>query len=182
MHEHLVLHAKLPGLSVSTLTETRRTNSESETLTNPKIKKSQKDSMRLFASMTRIFITMLSTFFIGIQCSGQTVKTMDSLEESYQICLDKGANMLACSQVYYQQMDTMLNLVNKRLYKNLSASQRSALKSQQLKWLSRRDQYFKNIPLEPEEKILEKEDREMVVTDRRAGFVKERVIELLKML
>jgi hypothetical protein len=56
------------------------------------------------------------------------------------------------------------------------------LKSEQLKWLSTRDQYFKNIPLDEEEKALQGEDRKMLVISKKADFVKERVLGLIKKL
>lgn len=128
-----------------------------------------------------IIIILLSVVFIGNKCYGQTVKTIDVLEKSYQGCLDKGINMLGCSELYYHQMDSMLNVVYKKLRKQMSPSQGAKLKVEQLKWLSKRDQYFKNITLY-EEGVLEKEDREMVVIDKKADFVKERIIELIKKL
>lgn len=64
----------------------------------------------------------------------------------------------------------------------MSSSQSSKLKAEQIKWLAKRDQYFKNIKLAPEEEALEEEDREMVIIDKKSSFVKERVIELLKKL
>ena len=62
----------------------------------------------------------------------------------------------------------------------LSPSLRSKLKNDQLKWLSSRDDYFKNIVLEPEEQALSKEDKEMIIIDKKAQFVRDRVIELLR--
>ena len=79
-------------------------------------------------------------------------------------------------------MDSMLNLVYRKLCKKISPSQGSKLKSEQLKWLSTRDQYFKNIPLDEEEKALQGEDRKMLVISKKADFVKERVLGLIKKL
>lgn len=140
-------------------------------------------SLKISKSMQKIkIIVMLSMVFLGSRCFGQTTKTIDCLEDSYQACLDKGVNMLGCSKVFYQQMDSMLNSVYKKLRGQMSSSQSSKLKAEQIKWLAKRDQYFKNIKLAPEEEALEEEDREMVIIDKKSSFVKERVIELLKKL
>ncbi|OCX53375.1 hypothetical protein BEL04_03480 [Mucilaginibacter sp. PPCGB 2223] len=127
-------------------------------------------------------IILLSMVFLGEKGFGQTIKTIDSLEKSYQACLDKGVNMLDCTKVHYQQMDNMLNLVYQKLHKKMSPTQFSQLKAEQIAWLSKRDKYFKNIPLEPEEKALGAQDREMVIVDKKSDFVKERVMVLLKKL
>jgi uncharacterized protein YecT (DUF1311 family) len=131
---------------------------------------------------SRIIIIVLFLVLLGSKSFGQTTITIDSLEESYQACLDKGINMLGCSKRYYNQMDSMLNLVYRKLCKKISPSQGSKLKSEQLKWLSTRDQYFKNIPLDEEEKALQGEDRKMLVISKKADFVKERVLGLIKKL
>jgi uncharacterized protein YecT (DUF1311 family) len=127
-------------------------------------------------------VIIIFTIFLGVRCNGQTVKTMESLEDSYQACLDKGINMLDCSKTYFQQMDSMLNLVYKKRRKKMSPSQASNLKIEQLKWLSKRDKYFKEITLGPEEKALGEKDREMVIMDKKADFVRDRVLELIKKL
>ena len=131
--------------------------------------------------MNKIKSALLIFFVLFGYCSfGQTQKTMVILETSYQACLDKGINMLGCSQVYYQQMDSMLNLVYKKVRKTMTPCQISRLKIEQLKWLANRDKYFKNIVLNTEERLLDEEDKEMVITDKKSDFVRERVVELIK--
>ena len=133
--------------------------------------------------MKEIKCTIILVFVLFGYCSfGQTVKTMDVLETSYQACLDKGVNMLNCSKMYYQQLDSILNLVYKKLRKKMTPSQSSKLKAVQLKWLESRDKYFENIVLDPEEQALGKEDKEMIIIDKKSDYIKERVIELIKKL
>ena len=128
---------------------------------------------------TKIALVIFIILF-GYCSNAQSLKTLDQLEESYQACLDKGINMLGCSEAYYLQMDSMLNVVYKQYRAKLNSSLRSKLKTDQIKWLSSRDNYFKNIILDSEEQALSKEDKEMVIIDKKAQFVRDRVIELLK--
>jgi len=127
-------------------------------------------------------IVVIFLIFSGNRCFSQTINTMDSLENCYQSCLDKGQNMLNCSKVYYQQMDSMLNTVYKDLRKKITPAEASQLKDSQIQWLKKRDKYFENIVLEPEEKSLSKEDQEMVILDKKCEFVRDRVLELMKKL
>ena len=119
---------------------------------------------------------------LGNKCFSQTIKTIDSLENSYQTCLDKGVNMLGCSKMFYQQMDIMLNLVYKKLRQKLTPLQAAKLKAEQINWLAKRDRYFNNVPLEPEEKVLTGEDKEMIIIDKKAAFVEERLKILIKQM
>ncbi|WP_310558579.1 hypothetical protein [Flavobacterium sp.] len=60
--------------------------------------------------------------FIGIQMQAQNcIPTIDALEKKNQECLDKGVNMLNCSQNYYIQMDSLLNVVYKRIKGELNS-------------------------------------------------------------
>ncbi|MBW4891456.1 DUF1311 domain-containing protein [Mucilaginibacter sp. HMF5004] len=129
----------------------------------------------------RIIVALLLCFW-GLQGFAQTIKTVDSLRNSYQTCLDKGVYMLGCSKVHYHQIDSMLNLAYIKLRTKLLSPQISKLKSEQAQWLIKRDQYFKNLTLDPEVKSLGGEDREMVLIDKKATFVEERVIVLLRRL
>jgi len=127
-------------------------------------------------------IVVISLTFFSHRCISQSINTMDSLENSYQSCLDRGQHMLNCSKVYYQQMDSMLNMVYKDLRKKMTPADASQLKNSQIQWLKQRDKYFGNIVLEPEEKSLGKDDQEMVILDKKSEFVRDRVLELMKKL
>jgi uncharacterized protein YecT (DUF1311 family) len=76
----------------------------------------------------------------------------------------------------------MLNTVYKDLRKKITPAEASQLKDSQIQWLKKRDKYFENIVLEPEEKSLSKEDQEMVILDKKCEFVRDRVLELMKKL
>jgi uncharacterized protein YecT (DUF1311 family) len=112
------------------------------------------------------------------------MKTIDSLQTQYQLCLDKGQNMLGCSKVFYYQMDSLLNLRYKQLRLTCDSIQKENLKDEQLEWLSKRDkQFLKNQKQTNKEAKKEGydvgQDEKMVLTDTNAMYVKQRVIELL---
>lgn len=127
-------------------------------------------------------ISLLLTFiFIGVvNCHAQDIKSLEAMETSYQSCLDKGQNMIDCSRSYYKKIDSVLNLVYKNVQSRNSNNQKLLLKTEQIKWLSTRDRFFKNINKDPELIGLGSVDREMVIIDKKAEFVKDRIIFLLK--
>jgi len=74
----------------------------------------------------------------------QTVKTIDSLEEAHQRCLDTVQySMLHCEKAFYFQIDSLLNVVYRKLYNSLSITGKATLKKEQRLWLVSRDTYFK---------------------------------------
>ena len=130
--------------------------------------------------MLKLKLTLL-LFFIYTASFSQTTSTIDKLDSSYQSCLDKGMDMYGCSLHYYNQMDSMLNIVYKQLRAKKDSSQKIILKSKQLKWLSARDKYFKQVDNEPSNG-LDGNDRRMAAIDKKALYVEKRVIELIKEL
>jgi uncharacterized protein YecT (DUF1311 family) len=116
----------------------------------------------------------------GYCCFAQTNPTtrgISKLDSAYQICLDKGENMPGCSERYYSQMDSMLNVVYNLLRIRSDTAGRKHLKAEQKEWLSNRDEYFNSLP--DNEKDLQGEDKEMDIADKKAGYVRKRVLELL---
>lgn len=114
----------------------------------------------------------------------QTNNVVDTLEDQYQACLDKGEGMLGCSDLFYRQMDSLLNLQYKKLRSMCDNVQKSNLKAQQLKWLSKRDKQFKQNQVETKKAAQESgydggEIETMTLIDKNAMFVKARVIELM---
>jgi uncharacterized protein YecT (DUF1311 family) len=127
----------------------------------------------------KCLVLALITFFQIGYCSAQTIKTVDSLEDAEQACLDKGVGMPDCAFRFYDQMDSLLNVVYRKLYAGYSPAQQSSLKSQQRLWLKKRDEYFRKVAKEKEE--LQGGDAAMIKADKRAQFVKNRVIVLIRM-
>lgn len=121
--------------------------------------------------------------YMGI--SAQNSKTVEYLEKQCQLCLDKGLYMLGCSQQYYYQMDSLMNVVYKELRSSCDSIQKKNLKLEQLKWLKKRDGIFKKnlVEVQKENRINNfiPQDDEMIMIQGNGDFVKERVLKLMKM-
>lgn len=105
------------------------------------------------------------------------IPTIDALEKKNQECLDKGVNMLNCSQNYYIQMDSLLNVVYKRIKGELNTNSKEILRIKQLDWLKIRDAEFKKIDSK-ETGLGNGSDDLMSKTQEKANYVKERVFYL----
>ena len=120
---------------------------------------------------------------ICLHVFGQASKTtVDSLEKRYQQCLSEGNSPYNCALQYYEQMDSLLNKVYRQLYSNLDNNHRESLQVSQQQWTEKKEAYFKDIDLRAERKrplTLAGLDDDMIVTDNKAAYLKNRVIELL---
>ena len=56
------------------------------------------------------------TLFLPLISVSQNKKDIEAYENKYQECLDKGINMLGCTQLFYKQSDSLLNVVYKKIY------------------------------------------------------------------
>jgi uncharacterized protein YecT (DUF1311 family) len=124
------------------------------------------------------------TFLIATQSFSQTKNTVDSLQNEEQKCLDKGQYMLGCSLNFYNQMDSLLNVVYFKLYHSLDTSNQGKLKKEQKLWLTKRDKIFKlNAQKTHEEAVKDGfdggQDERMILADKNATVVKQRVLELI---
>jgi uncharacterized protein YecT (DUF1311 family) len=131
----------------------------------------------------RFLLLILSALALSVCANGQTLKYLDKMDSRYQDCLDKGVDMYGCSVRHYEQMDSMLNYVYRSIRAKMDSTQKSNLKSQQLAWLKKRDQYFKETVAEAKKEFeddLSATDVQMVYTNKQAVFVKKRVADLLK--
>jgi uncharacterized protein YecT (DUF1311 family) len=113
----------------------------------------------------------------------QTKRVTELIENKYQNCLDKGQNMLECSQTFYKEADSILNVAFKRIRQKCDSAQKENLKDEQLEWLSKRDIAFKKnkneVSKETETKITEfKNDENMMLLDKNANMVIERTNRL----
>jgi uncharacterized protein YecT (DUF1311 family) len=126
-------------------------------------------------------ILTLFVILLTINLSAQSVETVDMLQQRYQKCLDSGQAMRNCALVFYNQMDSLLNVVYNQLRSNSDSLQKINLKDDQKDWLISRDNYFKKgkAGLKGKAKTLS-QDAEMMMHDKNALFVKSRVLELLK--
>ncbi len=128
--------------------------------------------------------SFLVLFFmlIGIKSHSQSLKTIEKIEKSYQECLDSGNNMRGCSINYYTKADSLLNVVYQKKREKRTDLEKNNLKKEQLKWLKKRDLYFKKeySNLKKEDLVMEgSTDFDMIYYDRKASFVMKRVKELI---
>lgn len=130
--------------------------------------------------------------FVFLMCllanrmQAQTLEDIAVLKKQEQTCLDKGLAMMACSEQFCGQMDSLLNLAYNNLRKLLDEKGKAALKADERSWLKKRDQRHnammkeakKELDIKPGEQV--GEDYYMVLYNKDADFIKERVITLIK--
>lgn len=119
----------------------------------------------------------------SFNCNSQTLKTITTIESSYHNCLDEGDDMRGCSIEYYEQADSLLNVVYRKLRLKFNDQDQSKLKKEQLEWLKHRDKYFEKIYSQTKKEgnfIEGSSDFDMIVIDKKADFVLERVKLLIK--
>jgi uncharacterized protein YecT (DUF1311 family) len=94
--------------------------------------------------------------------------------------------MTSCASAYYHQMDSLLNIVYQKLYLKSDNSGRIKLKTQQLLWLKKRDNYFKQVVAEKKKEAaaedLLRHFNTMFDLEDMAAFVEKRVVHLIKFL
>ena len=135
---------------------------------------------------TIILFQIFFCFFITSAFS-QTKQTIESLENEYQACLDKGQFMLGCANSFYTQIDSLLNLQYRKLLGKLEAAERVRLRNDQRKWLIYRDKQFALLKQQVHKEAVDNgfeggQDEQMMLIERKAMFVKQRVNELLTVL
>jgi uncharacterized protein YecT (DUF1311 family) len=137
------------------------------------------------------FPLVLILLFVNLSAAyNQTIKTVDSLQTAYLTCLDEGKNMTACAKAFYSRVDSLLNITYQKLLLSLNEKDKAIVKKEQADWLLKRDIYFKQTALELQKnnalkkakKIPANGDNDMMMYDANAGFVKKRLLILLKKL
>lgn len=124
------------------------------------------------------FVYLLLTFSGYSQMS----KIIDSIEIIEKKCLDSGIKMKNCSYVFYNKMDSLLNVQYNKQKNILSENKKVKLKLEQINWLSTRNDYFKRLENEYSTKLKTGEwgrDDIMIVWDKKAEFVKKRILAIL---
>jgi uncharacterized protein YecT (DUF1311 family) len=121
--------------------------------------------------------------FTSLKGFPQTEKTVEILKIKYQNCLNKGEFILGCSQTFYQEMDSLLNVFYNRIRITCDTFQKENFKDEQLIWLEKRDKNF-NRNEKSEKRKAKKLGYEggqierMVIIDKNAEFVMNRVVKL----
>ncbi|RAJ85451.1 uncharacterized protein DUF1311 [Chitinophaga dinghuensis] len=131
----------------------------------------------------RNLIPILAIFGCATSYAQQQATPLDIIEARYQQCLAKSSNMYNCAAVYYRELDSTLSATMQQLYAHLDATRTSKLQSEQFTWEEKKDAYFKKID-ERVEKLhkstMQGLDDDMISTDNKAAFLKERLSELYR--
>lgn len=109
-----------------------------------------------------------------------TPASLERIASRHQACLDSGVRMLDCATGYYATMDSLLNVVYVRLRRGLTADRKDALRKEQLDWLRRRDALGETVKRENQRDGITGSDGWMIVYDRQAELIRDRILELLK--
>lgn len=131
--------------------------------------------------MRKLFFGLIFILFLSHYSYSQSLSVLNLLDNKHQKCLDKGNNMLLCTQKYYAQMDSLLNVAYKNYRTTLTDSQKQSLKTEQLNWLTSRDSYFRKINKELKTDQGSR-DAQMIAMDEKAQFIRERVVYFIKKL
>ena len=127
-------------------------------------------------SMKLIF-GLIFLFFINVN-SQNFSHELDIIEKENQECLDKGKFMLNCSVKYYQENDSLLNVVYDKIKRNLNSEEKLKFSESQIEWLELRDKEFKKINSE-NSGLGNGLDDKMFEYQKKADFVSERIKYLI---
>lgn len=130
----------------------------------------------------RNLIILLAVFLCSKAYSQSQQTALDTLENRYQQCLGNSHNMYNCAVTYYKQLDSLLNTTLQHLYSSLNTGRQQKLQEEQLVWETKKEEYFKKIDERVEKmhkRTMEGLDDEMISTDNKAAFIKERLTTLL---
>jgi uncharacterized protein YecT (DUF1311 family) len=126
--------------------------------------------------MKLIFGLMFLLFFkVNSQNFSNDLKI---IERKNQECLDKGRYMSNCSEKYYHENDSLLNVVYNRIKISLSSEDKINLKKTQIEWLRLRDKEFKEINSK-NTGLGNGLDYKMLKNQEKANFVAKRIEYLL---
>ena len=122
---------------------------------------------------------------ISNNCSAQTstIRQINDMEKTCQHCIDVGTNnFIDCENIFYKQMDSILDAVYKSIKREMNTSNYEKLKKEQKEWLKRRDNYFKKQEIEIGKSDVGLEADRALAIHKEALFVKDRIMFLLKKL
>ncbi len=137
--------------------------------------------------MKKISVSTFVLFLcLAVSAQAQSLKSVTDIEKKYKDCVSPGYGFLDCSNAYYDEMDQLLNVAYKKLRGKMTPEQKNALKTEQVKWLAKRDAYFKKIDKRAFDAIEsgsggDEMERSAAVSDK-AEYVKIRVKELIQRL
>ena len=126
-----------------------------------------------------ILIIIISSPLLGFS---QTLKKVAEFQEKYQKCLNTGNGMKNCSIHFYTSSDSLLNVAYKNLKEKLNILEQNNLRTEQRKWLKKRDQNFKKAFIKAKEEnsnATKGTDFPMFYFDKKSWIVIKRVKELI---
>ncbi|MGN7822249.1 hypothetical protein ACTJJB_19100 [Chitinophaga sp. 22536] len=129
----------------------------------------------------RLPILILAVFLCGNAYSQSRQAALDTLENRYQRCLST-SNSYGCALVYYKQLDSLLYSTLQRLYSQIEPNRLHTLQTEQGAWEEKKDAYFRKIDERVEKmhkSTMDGLDDDMISTDNKAAYVKDRVTALL---
>ena len=92
--------------------------------------------------------------------------------------------MLGCAEIFYSQIDSLLNTRYNILRSLCNTTQKTNLKNEQLKWLAKRDKQFEINRRKVHKQAVSDglaggQDEEMILVQTNTDYVKKRVLVLL---
>jgi uncharacterized protein YecT (DUF1311 family) len=137
--------------------------------------------MKTIKTAVIILIALCATIQSTAQITKKQIEVqVNNMDSASQACDDKGISFIDCGNTFYEQMDSMLNLVYKHLKKQLDTATFIQLKQEQLTWLSKRNKYFKEVDSDREGKELGVDASVGFTLNRKASFVEDRILFILK--
>jgi uncharacterized protein YecT (DUF1311 family) len=132
-----------------------------------------------------VTIPLLAFYLLSGKLFAQTNKSvtpqlLEQLDKAHQTCLDKGENMWDCSHYFYNQMDSLLNVVYKSIKNNSAPEVFNALKQDELNWIAQRDKVYSGSFKGNKKNVLGTTDASMAALSVEANFVKKRILYLLQ--
>ncbi|MDJ1468585.1 lysozyme inhibitor LprI family protein [Cytophagaceae bacterium DM2B3-1] len=130
-------------------------------------------------------IISLFFFCFSLVIQAQTLKSVTDIEKKYKDCVAPGYGFIDCSNTYYDNLDDLLNVAYKKIRSTMTPEQKNALKTEQVKWLAKRDAYFKKLDNQYFDAMEagggDEMERSAAIFDK-AEYVKVRVKELIQRL
>lgn len=130
----------------------------------------------------RNLILILSVFLCTSAYSQTSKAALDTLEIHYQQCLSNSHQMYNCAVIYYKQLDSLLHNTLQHLYSSLNPGRQQQLQAEQSAWEEKKEEYFRKIDERVEKmhkRTMEGLDDDMISTDNKASFIKQRLTTLL---
>jgi uncharacterized protein YecT (DUF1311 family) len=138
--------------------------------------------------MKRIKLIIGGLLFLNIATAQVAAKDfiqqLDRMDTTSQHCFDEGLNFVDCSNTLYKQVDSILNVVYKLMKSKMDAATFIQLKEEQLNWLKKRDQFFKEVNQDYKQRDKyfqeDEESNRAVAISRKAEYVEKRIKYILQ--